>query len=87
MTSRAILIRSVFVHRVRDSDANIRTDCLKELGVWIEAYPSQFGDDQYLGYFIRGCNDPVSLVCRPIPTASARGTWTVRADAAERGIR
>lgn len=54
------LTRSVFVHRVRDSDAAIRTDCLKELGVWVKAYPEKFVDRQYLNYFSRGCNDPVS---------------------------
>jgi cohesin complex subunit SA-1/2 len=39
---------------------------LKELGVWIETYPSLYGDEVYLGYFIRGCNDPVSAesMCR-----------------------
>lgn len=55
------LTASVFVHRLRDSDSAIRTDCLKELGVWIEAYPSKYGDEEYLGYFTRGCNDPVSF--------------------------
>lgn len=56
------LIPSVFVHRLRDADAAIRTDCLKELGVWIETYPSTYGDEEYLGYFTRGCNDPVCLL-------------------------
>lgn len=50
----------LFVHRVRDSDALIRKDCLGELGVWAKKYGEMFIDNQHLSYFARGCNDPVS---------------------------
>ena len=50
----------MFVHRVRDADPAIRTDCLKELGVWVKKYPEMYIATAYLTYFTRGCNDPVS---------------------------
>lgn len=59
--AKTMLMSSVFVHRLRDSDAAIRTDCLRELGVWIGAYPAMYGDEDFIGYFTRGCNDPVSF--------------------------
>jgi cohesin complex subunit SA-1/2 len=59
-SQRTRLTCRVCVHRVRDSDAAIRTDCFRELGVWIRTYPSLFGDDVYLGYLAKGCNDQVS---------------------------
>lgn len=49
----------MFVHRVRDSDAAIRQDCLKELGVWVRTYSEKFMTGAFLVYFSRGCNDPV----------------------------
>ncbi|OXG45753.1 cohesin complex subunit SA-1/2 [Cryptococcus neoformans Bt120] len=47
----------MFVHRVRDADPNIRTDCLRELGVWAKKYPDYYVSTSYLSYFTRGCND------------------------------
>ncbi|ORY35894.1 hypothetical protein BCR39DRAFT_512886 [Naematelia encephala] len=49
---------TVLVHRVRDADPLIRTDCLKELGVWVKKYPSAYIDSAHLSYLVRGCNDP-----------------------------
>ncbi|KEI41461.1 uncharacterized protein L969DRAFT_22109 [Mixia osmundae IAM 14324] len=40
----------VFVHRFRDSDASIRTECVVALGQWIDIYPSRFIDADYLRY-------------------------------------
>ena len=45
---------------MRDADPAIRTDCLRELGVWVKKYGEVFVDTGYLTYFARGCNDPVS---------------------------
>lgn len=61
--SNITLTRSMFVHRVRDADPAIRTECLRELGVWAKKYGQMYIDIQYLNYFTRGCNDPVSSFC------------------------
>jgi cohesin complex subunit SA-1/2 len=41
---------SVFVHRYRDIDARIRTECIEALGTWILTLPSQFLDGNYFRY-------------------------------------
>ena len=41
---------SVFVHRYRDIDAKIRSDCVRELGSWILTLPDLFFDGSYLRY-------------------------------------
>lgn len=48
----------MFVHRVRDADPAIRTDCLRELGVWVKKFPEKYVSSGYLNYFVRGTNDP-----------------------------
>lgn len=48
----------MFVHRVRDADPAIRTDCLRELGVWVKKFPEKYVSTSYLNYFVRGTNDP-----------------------------
>ncbi|KAK9701553.1 cohesin complex subunit [Basidiobolus ranarum] len=40
----------VFVHRYRDVDPILRTECVKELGNWISKYPDHFMDGTYLRY-------------------------------------
>ncbi|RPA99901.1 hypothetical protein L873DRAFT_1806070 [Choiromyces venosus 120613-1] len=40
----------VFVHRYRDIDAKIRSDCVRELGSWILTLPDVFFDGSYLRY-------------------------------------
>ncbi|KAG0633707.1 hypothetical protein HOY80DRAFT_1062788 [Tuber brumale] len=40
----------VFVHRYRDIDAKIRSDCVRELGSWILTLPDLFFDGSYLRY-------------------------------------
>ncbi|WVQ95735.1 hypothetical protein IAU59_002834 [Kwoniella sp. CBS 9459] len=47
----------MFVHRVRDADPAIRTDCLRELGLWAKKYPEYYVSTSFLTYFTRGCND------------------------------
>ncbi|KAK4687910.1 cohesin complex subunit SA-1/2, partial [Tremellales sp. Uapishka_1] len=54
------IVDAMFVHRVRDADPAIRTDCLKELGVWLKKYPEEYVKNKYFGYLTRGCNDPNS---------------------------
>ncbi|KAI9003378.1 hypothetical protein DFJ74DRAFT_436159 [Hyaloraphidium curvatum] len=46
----AEIFNGVFVHRYRDVDALIRSDCIRELGAWIKTYPETFLDAQYLRY-------------------------------------
>ncbi|RDW94942.1 hypothetical protein BP5796_00705 [Coleophoma crateriformis] len=41
---------TVFVHRYRDVDPKIRTDCVEALGNWITEMPSIFFDGSYLRY-------------------------------------
>jgi cohesin complex subunit SA-1/2 len=38
------------VNRYRDSFANIRTDCVHELGLWIETHPEHFLDNNFLKF-------------------------------------
>ncbi|WVQ70491.1 hypothetical protein IAR50_000010 [Cryptococcus sp. DSM 104548] len=47
----------MFINRVRDADPAIRTDCLRELGVWVRKYPEYYTSSSTLSYFTRGCND------------------------------
>ncbi|WVF68116.1 hypothetical protein IAT40_002879 [Kwoniella sp. CBS 6097] len=47
----------MYVHRVRDADPAIRTDCLRELGLWAKRYPEYYVATSFLTYFTRGCND------------------------------
>lgn len=41
---------SVFVHRYRDVDPRIRSDCIHALGLWMVKLPSIFFDGTYLRY-------------------------------------
>lgn len=41
---------TVFVHRYRDIDPRIRSDCVRELGSWILTLPDVFFDGSYLRY-------------------------------------
>ncbi len=62
------------IHRVRDADPAIRTDCLKELGVWVKKYPEKYIATTYLTYFSRGCNDPVSSLDHKLSRADSSRT-------------
>lgn len=44
------IFKGVFVHRYRDTQAEIRSICMKEIGVWMKKYPNMFLDDGYLKY-------------------------------------
>ena len=41
---------SVFVHRYRDLDPNIRAECVHAIGLWFKRYPEHFLDGSYLRY-------------------------------------
>ena len=41
---------SVFVHRYRDLDPNIRSECVRAIGLWFKKYPGHFLDGAYLRY-------------------------------------
>ncbi len=42
---------TIFVHRYRDVDPKIRSECIKELGKWTDIYPEFYFQGQYLRYF------------------------------------
>lgn len=44
------LFDGVFVHRYRDSDPQIRADCIQSFGNWIVSFPDLFLEPQYLKY-------------------------------------
>lgn len=43
-------LSSVFVHRYRDLDPNIRAECVRAMGLWFSKYPAHFLDGAYLRY-------------------------------------
>ncbi|ETS59677.1 hypothetical protein PaG_06609 [Moesziomyces aphidis] len=43
-------INSVFVHRFRDFDAGIRSECVSALGSWMKKHPSQYLQSSYFRY-------------------------------------
>ncbi|KAJ9480177.1 Cohesin subunit SCC3 [Pseudozyma hubeiensis] len=43
-------INSVFVHRFRDFDAGIRSECVEALGSWMKKYPAQYLQSSYFRY-------------------------------------
>ncbi|XP_056133500.1 cohesin subunit SA-2 [Lampris incognitus] len=58
--------RGVFVHRYRDSVAEIRAACIEELGVWLREDPEEFLNDQYLkylGWMLHDKQSSVRLQC------------------------
>lgn len=44
------IFKGVFVHRYRDTIADIRAICMVEIGIWMKRYPGMFLDDSYLKY-------------------------------------
>lgn len=55
---------SVFVHRYRDLDHNIRAECVKAMGSWFTHYPAHFLDGSYLryvGWVLSDSSTPVRL--------------------------
>ena len=52
---------AVFVHRHRDVDSKIRTDCIRALGTWCNLYPSKFLNNAYLRYLGSELADPKSV--------------------------
>lgn len=55
---------TVFVHRYRDVDAKIRTDCVEALGSWIWNLPTVFLEPnylKYLGWMLSDVNAPTRL--------------------------
>ena len=47
----------VFTHRFRDTDANIRTSCMRSIGHWMRDHPLFFLSDFYLKYLGWSLND------------------------------
>jgi hypothetical protein len=50
----------VFVHRFRDTDAELRILCMERLGDWLLQLPSYWLDDKRLKYLGWTLNDKVS---------------------------
>ncbi|KAF3841219.1 hypothetical protein F7725_007081 [Dissostichus mawsoni] len=44
------IFKGVFVHRYRDSIAEIRAICIEEIGMWMKLYSDAFLNDSYLKY-------------------------------------
>ena len=44
------IFKGVFVHRYRNTQPDIRSICVEEIGVWMKRYPAMFLDDSYLKY-------------------------------------
>lgn len=58
------LFSSVFVHRYRDLDPNIRAECIKAMASWFTHYPAHFLDGSYLryvGWVLSDSSTPVRL--------------------------
>ncbi|KAI7907039.1 uncharacterized protein BX663DRAFT_548130 [Cokeromyces recurvatus] len=53
---------SIFVHRSRDVESVIRTECFKELCNWMQNYQSFFVDNLYLRFFGWAFNDQSASV-------------------------
>ena len=58
-----VACRSVFVHRFRDIDPDLRVLCIEKLGEWLRALPQYWLDDRHLKYIgwtlsdkVRGIN-------------------------------
>ncbi|KAG6811622.1 hypothetical protein H0H92_006586 [Tricholoma furcatifolium] len=43
-------VDGVFVHRYRDTDPNIRAECVHAMGMWFKKFPGHFLDASYLRY-------------------------------------
>lgn len=60
--SLKFMIPSVFVHRYRDLDPNIRAECVRAIGLWFRKYPGHFLDASYLRYVGWVLSDSHTLV-------------------------
>jgi hypothetical protein len=60
-----MLIISVFVHRYRDVDPNIRKDCIQEVGSWVETLPDIYMNPSVLRYLGWMLSDKVIIVKCP----------------------
>jgi hypothetical protein len=57
-----VIFTSVFVHRVKDTCADIRGHSLQHLGTWILNDPAGLCQDEYLKYLGWTCSDHESVV-------------------------
>ena len=57
---------SVFVHRFRDVDHRIRTECVHELGQWMQRLPQVYFDTAHLRYIGWAVSDSVHFHYIPI---------------------
>lgn len=62
----------VFVHRYRDIDARIRTECVEALGSWIWVLPTVFMEPEYLRYLGWLLSDIVASVRQEVLRQLAR---------------
>jgi cohesin complex subunit SA-1/2 len=51
LAAPVLILRRVFVHRYRDTDPAIRTECVHAIGQWFQKYPAHFlGKENFLRY-------------------------------------
>ena len=50
----------MFVHRFRDVDHRIRTECVHELGLWMQKLPQVYFDGAHLRYMGWALSDSVT---------------------------
>lgn len=62
---------SVFVHRFRDVDHRIRTECVHELGLWMQRLPQIYFDAAHLRYMGWALSDSVP----PLISNTNDRTW------------
>lgn len=56
------IVQTVFIHRYRDVDSSIRTECLRALGLWMTMNEDFFFQSSYLRYFGWLLSDPADNV-------------------------
>lgn len=64
MSASQLTLCSVFVNRYRDTDPNIRAECVHAMGLWFAKYPAYFLDGshlRYVGWVLSDANTHVRL--------------------------
>lgn len=56
------LVTNVFVPRVRDVDAQVRNDCIEQLGTLLKRYPAQYLQEFYFRHLGTALSDPDGAV-------------------------
>lgn len=66
------------MYKFRDSQPEIRSICMAEIGTWMKKYPNMFLDDGYLKYVGWTLYDKVGLTpLVPVPLSSIHVNFTI----------